>query len=128
MQDRMDDMTVGVNRLRDAIDGFTELDFVPDGRPWTQHLAEHLIECGAVMPPCKVGDKMYEVIDAGREGFIVSDNTVTEIGTKTIFFSGTVPPGDDLGFEVPMDDFGKTLFRTLAEAEKVADKLNKERK
>ena len=62
MQDRMDDMTVGVNRLRDAIDGFTELDCAHDGRPWTQHLAEHLIECGAVMPircrDCKHGQQV----------------------------------------------------------------------
>lgn len=61
MQNCMDDMSIMSNRLRDAIDEFTELDFVPDGRPWTQHLAEHLIECGAVMPirckDCKHGQQ-----------------------------------------------------------------------
>ena len=42
------------NRLMQLIDAFRELDAPSDGRTWTEHLADHLLANGVIVPPVKV--------------------------------------------------------------------------
>ena len=79
-------------------------------------LADHLLANGVIVPPCKVGDKLYEVID--DEELFITELTVTEVGTKVVFYSGYVPPKDDIHYHIPIDEIGKTYFFTREEAEK----------
>lgn len=103
MQSSMDDMSVMGNRLRDAIDGFTELDFIPDGRPWTQHLADHLIECGAVMPAGKV----VEIPEGGIGNLSDGYHTFNELyHHRAILFSVICNSMPDKAWKSKLHDTG----------------------
>lgn len=63
-------------------------------------LADYLLEHGVIVPPCKVGDTVYQ-IDAER---------VFESKVKAIVYDT-----DNIAFDERA--FGKTVFLTLEEAE-----------
>ncbi len=52
------------NKLIEIIDWFREMDAPHDGRTWTEHLADHLLAEGIIVPPCKVGDYIKRKGDA----------------------------------------------------------------
>lgn len=85
-------------------------------------IADHLLANGVIVPPCKVGDKVFFIVDmSGHSAFndFVTDDTVTKIGvtTKGLLY--------EKGFNFA--DFGKTVFLTKEEAEKaLAEREGKE--
>ena len=95
----------------------SQLESVGDA-PWYNETASYLIEQGVTVPPCKIGDMLYEVIFDidGEAPPVVCQLTVTEVGQRFVFFSEFVTPQDDIGYPVPIEEIGKTVFRTLAEA------------
>lgn len=84
-------------------------------------LADYLLENGVIVPPCKVGDIVYQVT-----GNFISEFRVRciEIGVSsgqhsliilhTELLSGIATTGEVLW----ANDFGKTVFLTRKEAEK----------
>lgn len=84
-------------------------------------IADHLIENGAIIPPCKVGDTVYYPwIYDGQCG--VAFNKVESI---KIYVNGLpLVIVEDWGSDMPMpisfcnEDFGKTVFLTREDAVK----------
>lgn len=77
-------------------------------------LADYLIENGAILPPCKVGDKVY--FDTYLHGDSVGVQSHKVINVKYIII--TEPSKGGIGAEIPDYAFGKTVFLALEEAEK----------
>ena len=74
-------------------------------------IANHLLTNGVIVPPCKVGDKLY------TEDSLIDEYCYWEIVRIEIYEdeSGFV---DDSGNWYSFDDIGKTVFLTREEAEK----------
>ena len=75
----------------------------------TQYLADHLLDNGVIVPPCKVGDKLYIVADVSKK---IIECTIIgvwlyEHSCMVITDSGTIHN----------KSFGKTVFLTKEEAE-----------
>ena len=85
-----------------------------------QNIADYLLANGCVLPPCKIGDKLYVIStdDDCPPDMRIEEETVTDIGQKHIFCSAYVLPQDDIGWEVDIAEIGKTVFLTREEAEK----------
>lgn len=72
-------------------------------------IASYLIENGVIVPPCKVGDTVWEIEDP----FFEDDDKGTVVESKVEqFYIGT---SLDL---IEMKDFGTYIFLTKEEAEK----------
>ncbi len=74
--------------------------------------ADHLLANGVIVPPCKVGDKIFFIVNMSEHlafNDFVTDDTVTKIGVTT---KGIL---HEKG--VDFTDFGKTVFLTREEAE-----------
>lgn len=112
----------------------------PAGNRNVRTLAEHLLANGVIVPPCKVGDKVY-VADKGgiREAtadeiyFYGSNDNMTILLSFNCdyecencpFSSWSQEPygesscGGEYGcWDVKYEDFGKTVFLTREEAER----------
>ena len=91
-------------------------------------LADHLLANGVIVPPCKVGDKVYMATPNGniRETIIIEINTEQSRYETKINISG-VYEVDELPFftQILTDNFGKTVFLTKEEAEEKLNELNK---
>lgn len=73
-------------------------------------IAEHLISNGAIVPPCKVGDRVYRPSDClGVVQFVIISFNIYE---SEMFFT------DDSENIIYLSDIGKTVFLTREEAEK----------
>lgn len=84
-------------------------------------LADHLIANGVILPPCRIGDKMYfilddEFVDEGDDP--IGECTVTEVGARGFWVSGSDPAEDDMSDFTPWEDLGKTAFFSRSDAEK----------
>ena len=81
-------------------------------------LADYLLENGVIVPPCKVGDKVYVIEDWVYSKFLEEK----EVGAISI--QGTNDFSKELwedcrgGLIGAFADFGKTVFLTREEAEK----------
>ena len=75
-------------------------------------VADYLLANGVIVPPCKVGDKIFFIVNMSEHlafNDFVTDDTVTKIGVTT---KGIL---HEKG--VDFTDFGKTVFFTREEAE-----------
>lgn len=79
-------------------------------------LADYLLANGVIVPPCKVGDKVYWLLK-DREDYFVSEDTITEIGTKGFFVSAFLNNTEDISNFEPWESLGKTVFLTHEEAQ-----------
>ena len=101
--------------MSDMRDRLIELldDIVCDYR--TSVIADHLLANGVILPPCKVGDKLFRIIkltNSVHKPFVPTlPDTVEPYG---IFYKGLM--GECR--RIPFEDFGKTVFLTREEAEK----------
>lgn len=78
------------------------------------HIADHLLANGVIVPPCKVGQKVYAIARWHGECVIrevdVCNYTIFDNEWKIV---------DLYGDYWTMDNLGKTVFLTREEAEKV---------
>jgi hypothetical protein len=75
-------------------------------------IADHLLANGVIVPPCKVGDRLYEIVEMPKHTFVSEFPIIVEpqqIIYKNIMWHHSC---------IPFDDFGKTVFLTREEAEK----------
>ena len=85
-------------------------------------IAEHLIENGVIVPPCKVGDTVYDICTIFDESTLKSK---TIIKPRIIDFVSKV--GfiiESKGLVIGEKDFGKTVFLTKDEADKKLEERN----
>lgn len=99
-----------------------------------EYVANHLIENGVILPPCKVGDTIYKLQADGRivKGTVLSIHQ-NLVGNKqgrwivTSWFDNYYADSQKTAFECgthlysPFEDFGKTVFLTREEALKEKD-------
>jgi hypothetical protein len=100
-------------------------------RETIDRVAEYLMANGVIVPPCslKVGDKVYRKMCRGFNKFYLREETVwivdmhftagLEIITKYV-----EPKGITLFPKIDIEDIGKTVFLSRAEAENVLKERN----
>lgn len=79
---------------------------------------DYLLDNGVILPPCKIGDKVYYICEEFEEygGNYVSELTITEISNVRFW----VENEDENHFR--FTDIGKTVFLTREEAEVALEK------
>lgn len=87
-----------------------------------EYLADYLLATGVIVPPCKVGDRVYMVIHDKRTKKPLECNVIGFWYTNhedccTIHLSRYVDGKFDSTFSVRFTDFGKTVFLSREEAE-----------
>ena len=102
MRDRLIELIHSIDVMKFPTENFTE------------HLADYLIENGAILPPCKAGDKVY--FDTYLHGDSVGVQSHKVINVKYIII--TEPSKGGIGAEIPDWSFGESVFLTREEAEK----------
>lgn len=104
--------------MRDRLIELLNVDMSGCEGDYAEELADYLLENGVIVPPCKVGDKVY-VVDYTRFGNMIFECTIEEISHFTY---GTYYYLN-WGLHIPRfkackeDSFGKTVFFTKEEAE-----------
>lgn len=82
-----------------------------------EEIAEHLVNKGVFVPPVKVGDDVYFIIEDIHETYVSDAHRVTEVGTRGFWTSSTPrqnPDAMDL-FE-PYENLGVSVFDDIFEA------------
>lgn len=80
--------------------------------------ADYLLEHGVIVPPCKVGDRVYRPSDClGVVQFVIISFNIYE---SEMFFT------DDSENIIYLSDIGKTVFLTREEAERALKEREKE--
>lgn len=84
-----------------------------------EEIAERLIDEGVIVPPCKVGIAVWLVLEdkSAEGGWFISEEHVTDVGTRGIWLSAFDPPKDDHGNFIPWEQIGVDTFTTREEAE-----------
>ena len=91
-------------------------------------LADYLIANGVIVPPCKVGDIVYKIMDieSVHRQILEVEVLSIRIEDKMKFFVKTVKNYLYCYDEYSIDDFGKSVFLTREEAEQALPQPPKE--
>lgn len=100
-----------INLIQNAVSGCA--------RNWAEVIADHLLDNGVIVPPCKVGNYIYypwHYDDNSGVAILEVDKIVIK-GETLVFI---LDPESDMPMPCwfSMDDFGKTVFFTRDEAER----------
>ena len=88
----------------------------PYGIMTYENLADYLIANGVIVPPCKVGDKIYMLVTRKTHSFVFEEGKrMLMVDNQHTFIKETNLT--KLNFFKVIDDFGKTVFLTKEEAE-----------
>ena len=94
---------------------------------WAEHFADYLLANGVIVPPCKVGDKIYKITrNKVKECEVVfigisADEKCSYFNFVENYADGTFYKSYSMVFDV----IGKTVFLTKEEAEEKLKELNK---
>ena len=94
-----------------------------------QMFADHLLSEGVIVPPCKVGGKVYRIWSVGKHGKSIAKFVVTNVSqimeniwviryqkqAKSLYSTPTI-------YQCNFTDIGKTVFLTREEAEKALER------
>lgn len=85
-----------------------------------EYVASYLLDNGVIVPPCKVGDTVYQIMDIESVHRQILELKVLriEITETTMFFVKTIKKFRYNYGKFSLEDFGKTVFLTPEEAEK----------
>lgn len=86
-----------------------------------EHIADHLLANGVIVPPCKVGDIVYFANEsyhdsAEIDGIHIDENGISFTWAQYDFGVDITELWDDGEFNI--DEIGKTVFLTREEAER----------
>ena len=129
-------MTSDRDRLIELIGSQICDDYSPTCDEWEPHscencyannctvgkLANYLLANGVIVAPCKVGDKLYQIIDMSHTACksFVSDFPITVLPYQIYYIN--IMGGISV---IPFENFGKTVFLTKEEAEAKLKELGK---
>ena len=105
-RERLIDLMIGAKRTE------------PETGSFTEYLANYLLEHGVIVPPCKVGDRLYEV--TGRKTVSVYKVKAIRVELFSLFIEWDIVEGfvwQSLS-GINADEIGKTVFLTREEAER----------
>lgn len=90
-----------------------------------EYMADEYIKAGVFLPPCKVGDKAYilldpEYCDVDEEP--ISEDTITEVGGHGFWISDCLPPQQDMGTFISWEQVGVDAFLSRTAAEEALNK------
>ena len=89
-----------------------------------EKVADHLLANGVIVPPCKVGDKIYMLVTRKTHSFVFEERKkMLRVDNQHTFIKETYLT--KLNFFKVIDDFGKTVFLTKEEAEAKLKELGK---
>lgn len=94
----------------------------PNGERNVATLADHLLENGVIVPPCKVGDTVYSIVE-GIDQIFVGEVYEGFFGRYGIALRSTRKGYLTLSFTE--EDIGKTVFLSREEAEKALAERSK---
>lgn len=134
MRDKCVEMSDNANKMRDRLiellqkrscfynkckGSCSNCDYVPIADVDFDNLADYLIANGVIVPPCKVGDMVYFVLedDKTEEGKFISKQQINDVSTKGIFVSDSLSEENCNDF-IPYSDFGKSVSLSEEEAER----------
>ena len=113
-----------IERITEILKAYTKKHNISASSVILEEYAEELIRQGAILPPCKVGDTVYDICNIFDESTL---KPKTIIKPRIIDFVSKV--GfiiESKGLVLGEKDFGKTVFLTKEEAEKEIRKRDKE--
>ena len=80
-----------------------------------EYVADHLIENGVVVPPCKVGQAVYMLFEGEITPLLITSISIIEtVGEFSRCYDAT---GKNVATSFTDNHIGKTMFLTKAEAE-----------
>lgn len=79
---------------------------------FVENIVNNLIEGGAIVPPCKVGDRLYQIVKMPKHTFVSEYPIIVE--PQQIIYRNILGNHSC----IPFEEFGKTVFLTREEAEK----------
>jgi hypothetical protein len=113
-------MNLQKERLKDLILS-ADVSLFGTDKSFADVYADYLLENGVIVPPCKVGDKVYFILEDVLEdtGFYVSDaHIITEVGFRGFWTSGHIPAENDMSCFEFWEALNKTAFLSKEGAEK----------
>lgn len=106
MRDRLIELLMGSEAFNGA-----------DGKADAKHIADYLLANGVIVPPCKVGDMAYFILEDEEEGEkYIESQRINDVSTRGLFVSTSIVEENSNEFE-PYSELGKTVFLTREEAE-----------
>ena len=84
-------------------------DYKEQARLHDEYIADHLLANGVIVPPCKVGDKLYIIATVSKD---IVESVVIGLWIADEVFSILTIHGTIVG-----ENLGKTIFLTKEEAE-----------
>ena len=90
--------------------------------PQPHEVADYLLANGVIVPPCKVGDKIYMLVTRKTTSFEFPNGEMQRIENQHTFIKETYLTKSNF-FKV-LDAFGKTIFLTKEEAEEKLRELS----
>ena len=89
-----------------------------------ENVADYLLANGVIVPPCKVGDKIYMLVTRKTHSFEFEEGKrMFRVDNQHTFIKQTYLT--KLNFFKVLDDFGKTVFLTKEEAEQALKEREK---
>ena len=88
-------------------------------RHWAEIIADHLLSNGVIVPPCKVGDKVYKITrNKVKECKVVHIGLSADERCSSFNFIETYTDGTFYkSYSMVFDVIGKTVFLSKEEAE-----------
>ncbi len=83
---------------------------------YSEQIADHLLAYGVIVPPCKIGDKIYMLVTKRTHSYDFSNGKMVRKNNQHTFIKQTYLTESNF-FRV-LRDFGKTVFLTREEAER----------
>ena len=86
-----------------------------------------LLGCKNDIPPVPVGQTVYMLFDEELAEDPISEETITEVGTRGFWLSSFLPARDDMSTFVSWEDVGSRAFFSRTAAEKAVQAKEAER-
>jgi hypothetical protein len=90
--------------------------YLCDSASLIETIADYLLANGVIVPPCKVGDKIYMLVTRHTTSFEFPNGKMVRKENQHTIIKQTYLTKSNF-FKV-LEDFGKTVFLTKEEAEK----------
>lgn len=124
-RDRLIEMLIEAEAMCDNTLDCEDCKYEHSGKCKNELTADHLLANGVIVPPCKVGDKVYMLVTRKTHSVeFEKGKRMLRVDNQHTFIKQTHLT--KLNFFKVLDDFGKTIFLTKEEAEQALKDRGKE--